>query len=386
MTAIEALREDGVAGGSPQAVYRGLPAPSRSIHRWRYTPWHRIHPTGTVDEVPSAVAEPSLRLLLADGSAPPAGVVLRGADVVDLERLHAATLPTATDVAPALLRAVTDGHARLLEVPRGTVLSQPLVLEAQVPVGLSALHLLVDVGDQAQIELVTHLDGPAGWTGLLREGRIGRGARVRDLLVSGLAEEGRLLRSEGWHVAADAHLASGTLSFGGDRTKVDWRASLDGAGSELDIHVAVHGQRRRHDDVHVEVLHAAPHTRSNLVQHSAVDDRARAVGTGVLRIPTGCPGANANQVFRALLLSDHAHADAIPELEVLTDDVAANHGAASGPIDRDQLFYLQARGHDPEQAEHLIVEGFLSAAFAGMGSVALQDVLRYRLRRHLGSE
>ena len=386
MTAIEAVGGSDWESSSPQAVYSTLPAPSRAQHLWRYTPWHRIHPTGETSELPAAVAEPSLRLLLVDGTAPPAGVQLRMADIVDVDRMHGEVLDGGGDVAVALLRAVTDGRAHLLAVQRGTVLEQPLVLEIQVPVSVSALHLLVEVGDQAQVELITHVDGAAGWVGLLREGRVGRQARLSDLVIQGIAGDGRLLREEGWHVAPDGRLASGTLSVGGERAKTDWRAVLAGAGAEVNAHVAVHGQERRHDDHHVEIEHRGPHTTSRLFQHSAVDDRARAIGTAVLRIPEGCSGADAGQVFRSLLLSDKAHADAIPELEVETHDVAANHGAATGPIDPQQLFYLQSRGHDEQQAEHMIVEGFLSAAFAGLGSQAMQDTLHYRLRRHLGSE
>ena len=83
------------------------------------------------------------------------------------------------------------------------------------------------------------------------------------------------------------------------------------------------------------------------------------------------------------MLSDKARADVIPELEVLADDVSANHGAASAPLDPEQVFYLQSRGLDKKESRDIIVEGFLMDAFKDFKSPALIDHLRTLLLVHL---
>ncbi|GIR07683.1 MAG: hypothetical protein CM15mP18_0120 [Methanobacteriota archaeon] len=105
------------------------------------------------------------------------------------------------------------------------------------------------------------------------------------------------------------------------------------------------------------------HTTSSLVANVACGGRSRSVGTGRLVIDAGADGTDAGQVFRNLLLSQGARADAIPELEVLADDVSAAHGAASASLDEGQLHYLMSRGLGPEEASPMIVEGFLADAF-----------------------
>jgi Fe-S cluster assembly protein SufD len=91
-------------------------------------------------------------------------------------------------------------------------------------------------------------------------------------------------------------------------------------------------------------------------------------------------------VFRNLLLSPNARAEAIPELEVLADDVSAAHGAASAPVDNNQLHYLMSRGLDPQEAESVIVNGFLYDAFTNLTNKELLEEMRTRLTVHLECE
>ena len=110
------------------------------------------------------------------------------------------------------------------------------------------------------------------------------------------------------------------------------------------------------------------------------------MATGLLTIADGADKSDAGQVFRNLLLSEKARAEAIPELEVLADDVSAAHGAASAPIDPSQLHYLMSRGISPEESESMIVNGFLIDAFSNLKNKELTEQMRTRLTVHLECE
>ena len=90
--------------------------------------------------------------------------------------------------------------------------------------------------------------------------------------------------------------------------------------------------------------HAAPRTRSNLVFMGAVDDSARSVYSGLIRIHKGARKSDAAQTNRNLVLSDGAHADSVPNLDIEENDVRCSHASAVGPIDRAQRFYVESRG------------------------------------------
>ena len=104
--------------------------------------------------------------------------------------------------------------------------------------------------------------------------------------------------------------------------------------------------------------HAAPHTQSNLLFKGAVEDQARSVYAGLIRIREQAGRSEAYQTNRNLVLTEGAGAESIPNLEILNNDVKCSHASAVGSIDEDQLYYLESRGVSPEEAERLIVLGF----------------------------
>ena len=104
--------------------------------------------------------------------------------------------------------------------------------------------------------------------------------------------------------------------------------------------------------------HIAPNTTSDFAFKGVLRDAASAVWRGMIRVEEGAQKTNAYQENRNLLLSKTAHADSIPGLEILANDVRCTHGATLSQVDREQLFYAMARGLSRQEAERLIVRGF----------------------------
>ena len=106
------------------------------------------------------------------------------------------------------------------------------------------------------------------------------------------------------------------------------------------------GHGRQHIDYDTTQEHAAPDTTSDLAFRGILRDRATAVWSGMIKVDPGAQRTDAFQESRNLLLSDGAHADAIPGLEIEANDVRCTHAATVARIDEEQLFYLQSRGLD----------------------------------------
>ena len=104
--------------------------------------------------------------------------------------------------------------------------------------------------------------------------------------------------------------------------------------------------------------HSAPDTNSNLLFVGAVEDRARSIYSGLIRVGPEARGTDAQQTNRILKLSEEVWADSVPNLEIENNDVRCAHASSVGPIDEDHRFYLESRGVPPDVAERLIVEGF----------------------------
>ena len=346
--------------------------PSNAVHLWRSTPWSRMRP----EEVEPTSIHMTLHSVDATGEASLDScspdlfpVVIDGPetslpDVKDIARHTLANL----DAAPMRLNLKGD-HDAVVNVD----------LQAAGHVAVGRLHITCK--GRAVVHL--HLSGDTGWCGLHLTGHVANGCSLSVIVTDELPLESRVVRCDDWRVGRDATFETGTLSVGGLRRKSDLRHHLDATGAAVRIGLAVHGQGKRHDDHHVEIHHHKGHTTSELVANMACGGRSRSVGTGRLVIDVGADGTDAGQVFRNLLLSQGARADAIPELEVLADDVSAAHGAASASIDNDQLHYLMSRGLDLDEASAMIVEGFLADAFRLLAAAEARRTLRDRLTVHL---
>jgi Fe-S cluster assembly protein SufD len=156
----------------------------------------------------------------------------------------------------------------------------------------------------------------------------------------------------------DSYTLLATVALGGYYARVRTDARLDGAGATGDQIAAYFGAGDQMHDFRTLQDHAAPKTTSDLLFKGAVEDNARSVYTGLIRVRKEAPGTNAFQTNRNLKLSEGAWADSVPNLEIENNDVRCSHASAVGPIDADQRFYLESRGVPPATAERLIVLGF----------------------------
>ncbi|DAC41637.1 MAG TPA: hypothetical protein D7I00_02840 [Candidatus Poseidoniales archaeon] len=335
--------------------YLDATVPNRSEHLWRYTPWSRVHP-GNIDTIPvvqSALVK-SEDLELNQTSFEP----FSSTDIarIFLNEILEETVVVSCDDANGHIHIHAGGHA-------------------------AATHLHFSCSTASNV--IVHLHGEPDWFGLALTGDINANAQLSVGIINELSSDSVMVRVDDWCVHRDARFELATLSMGGQRNKSDIRSTLAGTNASLKQFIAVHGHGTRHDDHHIEIHHQQPHTTSHLILNAACDDRSHSIGTGALKIDDNAQHTDAGQVFRNLLLSPSSRAEAIPELEVLANEVAAAHGAASAPINKEQLHYLMSRGLSEQEATSMIVEGFLVDSFSGLDSDHVREAMQTRLTVHL---
>jgi len=186
----------------------------------------------------------------------------------------------------------------------------------------------------------------------------GDGARLTHNLIQQLGRQawqvGRLFASAG----RDATLRSFQASLGGSFARSRTDSILTGQGGSTQLLAAFFGDEDQMHDFRTLQEHAAPRTTSDLVFKGAVAGTSRSVYSGLIRMRPGARGANAFQTNRNLVLSDGAHADSVPNLDIQENDVRCSHASAVGPVDEEQRFYLESRGVPAAVAERLILLGF----------------------------
>jgi len=211
------------------------------------------------------------------------------------------------------------------------------------------------------------------------------GAQVQYVSLQRLGKGAFYQSSQRTLAQRDSTLDTLNVSMGASVSRVDLNARLLGPGANSDMLGLYFGDDTQHFDHNTSQDHLAPNTSSDLLYKGALDEASRSVFRGIIRVHPGAQKTDAYQTNRNLLLSGDARADSLPNLEIQADDVKCSHGATVGQLDQESRFYLMSRGLTREQAERLVVMGFLGEVLSRLplGGVVekVTSVIESKLRQ-----
>jgi Fe-S cluster assembly protein SufD len=276
------------------------------------------------------------------------GVVVQIAPGAGIERtIELATVASAESAQSTYTRALVmlgeGAQATLIET-----LGAPLAAPSQ-----DNSALVLRLAPKARVDLVTHLSGG-----------VDRSIRVASLLV---------------HLDAGATINSFALIEGEGLNRRQIFARLDGEKARAVFNGATLGRGRLHADTTLIVDHVKPDGQSREVFRNILDDESVGVFQGKVIVRPGAQKTDGAMQSKALLLSDQATMNNKPELEIFADDVQCGHGATCGRLDKDQLFYLSARGLPRREAEALLIEGFANETMEALEDEQLKTFLSERV-------
>ncbi len=336
----------------------GLPWPTTQDEVWRYSRIGDLDPAA-YDWAPTISTIDS-----------PAGYVERAAGVA---------VPAAApiDLFSELVLGFNDDPV-VVRVPAGQTVSEPIIVtHSLVDGGITLPRLLVFAGCDSEVTVIERFLGSG--KGLMVssvEIVAEAAARVRYQAVNELGIDSWLIANQSATGERDSTLFLGTVSLGGDYSRVRTEVRLTGQGAHAEQVGLSFGEGDQMHDFRVTQVHAAPKTTSDLLFKSAVEGRSRSVYTGLIHIEKTARGSKAFQTNRNLKLSDLASSESVPNLDIENNDVKCSHASTSGPVDADQKFYLESRGVPPSVAERLIVLGFFDDVIDRLPAVGLRPVLR----------
>jgi Fe-S cluster assembly protein SufD len=285
----------------------------------------------------------------------------------DLVRKHFMAQPAALGSAKfaALHRAQVRAGA-FIYVPRAVELESPIEIFHWLTGENAAVfpHLLLVADEMAKVTVIEHFrsfDKTApGFACGVNDLIAGRGATVKYICAQRWNENVTALQINATRVERDASAMSLNLHLGGSYSRFESLSRLVGEGARSDLLAVAVAHEKQEFDARTLQDHVSPHTASDLLYKNALTDRARTTFGGLIRVEPHAHFTDAYQKVRNLLLSDDAEANSMPGLEILADNVRCTHGATSGQIDEDELFYLRTRGIPIKTAQRLIATGFLT--------------------------
>lgn len=394
---------DGLAPGQAEAIEaaRELTVPTTEAEDWRYSRiddlfLDELHPARP-PAAPHAPVAPADRLASALNGAAAELVLSAGqptrrqshSEDVGLDTAKVALTAGDDDQFTVLNTALSPEPQQITVRARAQVSKPIVVVDAAGGEGeLAAPRLQIDVGDHASVTVVHLVWSDPGHSVVVpvTELAVGDGAQVAVVTIHALASGTWALGRVVAEVGRDARLGLNTFGTGGHYSRVSVDATLAGPGSTLDNRGLYFGTGAQMHDFRVRQRHIGHHTTSKYVLRGAVRDRAEGVFTGVVRMERGARNADGAQDAKHLVLEDGAHVDSVPNLEIEENQVVCAHASSIGPVDADQVFYLESRGVPTLQAIRLIARGFLREGQAGIGPPALADAVGALVAEQLAPE
>jgi Fe-S cluster assembly protein SufD len=284
----------------------------------------------------------------------------------ELFRKHFMSQPATLGSAKfAALHQALVSSGTFLYVPRGVEIELPIeIFHWLTGENTSAFpHLLLVTDELAKVTVIEHFrsvdERVPGFACGVNDLVAGPGAKVTYVCTQNWADNVVALQMNTTTVDHDASVTSLNLHLGSRYSRFESLSRLVGEGGRSDLLAVAVAKGQQEFDARTLQDHVSPHTASDLLYKNALDDRARTIFGGLIRVEPHAHFTDAYQKVRNLLLSDDAEANSMPGLEILADNVRCTHGATSGQIEEDQLFYLRSRGIPTKTAQRLLVTGFL---------------------------
>ena len=408
-------------------VYVETPMPTTRTEEWRYTdlakiPWQDLamrdpnppSPVGSRNEIPAEIAgayalgeEAAAWAVQHNGvqlwSEVPEELAARGvrfldfatavAELPELLQTHFMTsaVPPTFGKLAALHGAFVSGGT-VVYIPAGVEVELPLTVYRWMDLENAALfpHTLLIAGANSKVTYIEECASPArAQDGLAMNCGVAEiiaeeGAQVRYTIVQQWGRHVFHYQANRVFAGKDARVQTVLVTLGAKVARSDVECDLQNPGSESEMLGIYLADDHQHFDHYTYQLHQAPSARSDLLYKGALKDKSRAVFRGMIRVMKGAQQTDAYQTNRNLLLSEDAHADSLPNLEIEADDVRCSHAATIGQQDEQQLFYLMSRGLTREKAVKLIVMGFFEEVLGRIPVEGLHKRLSAVIERKLG--
>lgn len=285
----------------------------------------------------------------------------------------------------AALNTAFADEGLFIVITKDTSSKKPLYLHYHQHEGMNRLcniRNIIMLEKGAKVTIIEHFDGEEQaqyFDNIVNEIYVGANGILQHYKCMNEAQNAHHIALNGIQVKAGGKYA-GLMAHGECAlARSENYVRLIQENAEAEVNGAYRLAQNGVSDITTNIRHLAPHTNSNQLIKGVLDGAAKGVFQGQIHIAPDAQQTTGYQLHRALVLSDEAEVDCKPELEIFADDVKCSHGAASGDLDTEQLFYMQSRGIPLEEARQILIEAYLNEVFGKIEDSVVAEWLKNRL-------
>lgn len=280
----------------------------------------------------------------------------------------------------------------LLYVPKGVDVELPLhSLIAHSQDGVADFgHTLVIVEDEARATLLEETTSANDTLSGLHVGCVelivGRYANLRYVQLQNWNQKSWHFAHQAGNVDSEGSLQWTVVGLGSRLSHIHQDINLTGRSATAEVNGVTFASDRQKISYYTQQHHKAQGTHSDLLYKEVLRDESRVIWRGMIKVDEAAQQTDGYQRSDALMLSAAARCDSIPGLEIEADDVRCTHGATTGRVDEEQIFYAQSRGIMENEAMHMIVEGFFQQVYDRIPIEVVRETLSRTVQKKLGIE
>jgi Fe-S cluster assembly protein SufD len=285
------------------------------------------------------------------------------------------------------LHAASAKAGSILYVPRGVAIPEPFVNYYWTSGARSAVfpHTLVIAEDNAEVSVVDVFFSETLENEALNIAvaniHAGPGANVFRKVVQDWNEKTVSFQLDTTVADRDAQVKNVAVNIGSERARYEAQTRIEGPGADVKMYSLTVAEESQEFDQRTYQIHNAPNAVSDLLYKNALLDNSRTIFSGLIKVAEGAQQTDAYQTNRNLLLDPSADANSMPGLEILANDVKCSHGATTGNVDEEELFYMMSRGISKRAAMQLMVFGFFEEVIEKVASDELAENLRQLIHK-----
>ena len=263
-----------------------------------------------------------------------------------------------------------------LYIPKDTILTEPITISLSPTQDTYISHLLIVADNNSKVRFLEEIqdkEKKASSASLMVELIARPGSHIEFSSLDELSQDTTLYFNRRARIEKDAHVEWAIAFMNDCNTLGDLNSELVGEGSFADSKAIAVTTGDQRVGINNRVTNRGPHSTGLINQRGVLLENSRLIFNGIGQIVHGAHGSKADQQNRVLMMSDEAHGDANPLLLIDENDVIAAHAASVGPVDKVQMNYLMSRGIPYDQAQRLVIRGFLGAV---LDAIPNKDVRR----------
>ena len=285
------------------------------------------------------------------------------------------------------LHAAFFNNGILIRIPEGAEIKNPIEMNLDFTENLRIDHILViaEKNSSAAIIDASSSKNNHGFRNQIVEILVKENAKIEYRSLQNFSQGVYNFSRKRAHVEKNGFVQWVDCYIGGKFTQALTRTLLNGENAESHSQGIIFGDHDQCFDVNTETIHTASRTKCNMMTRVVLNDNAKAVYRGLVRVNPKAVKCEGYQKNDTILLSELAEADAVPNLEIENNDVKCSHGATISQIDEMKLFYMMSRGIDEKSAKKQIVEGFFDPILSKIKDEKIKENIKNNISERLGA-